>query len=66
MDKPTRHILNFLEKVLILKKKLTPGLNLIVPLNEEQSLIESFFLHRTPRGGTEYLNFFGEKLIIET
>ena len=34
------------------------GLNSIVRLNEEQTLIESFFLHRSPKGGTEYLNFF--------
>ena len=34
---------------------------MIVRLNEEQTLIESFFLHRSPRGGTEYLNFLGGK-----
>ena len=28
---------------------------MIVRLNEEQTLIESFFLHRSPRGGTEDL-----------
>ena len=48
------------------ERKAIKGLNLIVRLNEEQTLIKSFFLHRSPRGGTEYLNFFWEKLIIET
>ena len=38
--------------------KIIKGLNLIVRLNEEETHIESFFLHRSPRGGTEYLNFF--------
>ena len=33
-------------------------MNLIVRLNEEQTLLESFLLHRSPKGGTEYLNFF--------
>ena len=42
------------------------GLNLIVRLNEDQNLIESFFLHRSPKGRIEYINFFwGGKLIIE-
>ena len=30
----------------------------MVRLNEEQTLIESFFLHRSTQGGTEYLDFF--------
>ena len=33
-------------------------MNLIVRLNEEQTLLESFLLHRSPKSGTEYLNFF--------
>ena len=33
-------------------------MNLIVQLNEEQKLVESFFLHRSTKGGTEYLIFF--------
>ena len=67
MDKSTRHILNFLEKVLIFEREVLIGLNLIARLNKNQTLIESFFLQRNPRGGTEYSNFFGgEKLIIET
>ena len=33
-------------------------MNLIVRLNEEQTLLESFLLHRSPKGGKEYLNFF--------
>ena len=61
MDKSTRHILNLLEKLLVINE-----LNLIVRLNEDQNLIESFFLHRSPKGRTEYINFFlGGKLIIE-
>ena len=36
-------------------------MNLIVQLNEEQTLLESFLLHRGPKSGTEYLNFFLEK-----
>ena len=36
-------------------------MNLIVQLNEEQTLIESFFLHRSHEGGTEYFNFFLRK-----
>ena len=66
MDKSTGHILNLLEKVLILNGEVIKGLNLIVRLNEDQTLIESFFLHRSPKGGTEYINFVCEKLIIET
>ena len=50
-----------LEKGFNFEREVIKGLNLIVPLNEEQTLIESFFLHRSPRGGTEYLNFFGGK-----
>ena len=33
-------------------------MNLIVRLNEEQTLLESFLLHRSPKSGTEYLIFF--------
>ena len=33
-------------------------MNLIVLLNEEQSFLESFLLHRSPKSGTEYLNLF--------
>ena len=33
-------------------------MNLIVQLNEEQTLLESFLLHRSTKGGTEYLNLF--------
>ena len=39
------------------EREAIKGLNLIVRLNEEQTLIESFLLHRSPKGGTEYLNF---------
>ena len=48
----------FIGKGFNFERKAIKGLNLIVRLNEEQTLIESFFLHRTPKGGTEYLNFF--------
>ena len=51
----------FLGKGFNFEKEVLKGLNLIVRLNEEQTLIESFFLHRSPRGGTEYLNFFRGK-----
>ena len=61
MDKYTCYILNFLEKVLIFEREVIKDLNLIVRLNKNQTLIESFFLYRNPRGGTEYSNFFGRK-----
>ena len=56
MDKSTRHILNLLEKLLVINE-----LNLIVRLNEDQNLIESFFLHRSRKGEREYINFFEGK-----
>ena len=40
------------------EREIIKDLNLIVRLNEKQTLIKSFFLHRSPRGGTEYINFF--------
>ena len=40
------------------ERKEIKGMNLIVRLNEEQTLLESYLLHRSPKGGTEYLNFF--------
>ena len=49
------------------EREVIKGLNLIVRLNEEQTLIQSFFLHRSSKGGTEYMYiYFWEKLIIET
>ena len=45
----------FLVKDFNFEREVIKGLNLIVRLNEEQTLIESFFLHRSPRGGTEDL-----------
>ena len=51
----------FLGKGFNFEREAIKGLNLIVRLNEEQTLIESFLLHRSPKGGTEYLNFFLEK-----
>ena len=48
----------FLAKGFNFERKPIKGLNLIVPLNEEQTLIESFLLNRSPKGGTKYLNFF--------
>ena len=47
----------FLGKGFNFERKALKGLNLIVRLNEEQTYIESFFLHRRSSGGTEYLNF---------
>ena len=40
------------------ERKEIKSMNLIVRLNEEQTLLESFLLHRSPKGGTEYLIFF--------
>ena len=48
----------FLGKAFNFERKLIPGLNFIVRLNEEQTLTESFFLHRSQKGGTQYLNLF--------
>ena len=56
----------FLGKGFNFEREVIKGLNLIVRLNEDQTLIESFFLYRSPEGRTEYLKFFGERLIIET
>ena len=47
----------FIGKGFNFERKALKGLNLIVRLNEEQTYIESFFLHRRSKGGTEYLNF---------
>ena len=47
----------FLGKGFNFERKALIGLNLIVRLNEEQTYIESFFLHRRSSGGREYLNF---------
>ena len=33
-------------------------MNLIFRLNEEQTLLESFLLHKSPKSRTEYSNFF--------
>ena len=49
---------HFIGKVFSFERPIIKGLNLIVRLNEKQTLIESSFLHRSRRGGTEYLNFF--------
>ena len=48
----------FLGKGFNFEREVIKGLNLIVQLNEEQTLIESLFLHRSEKGGTEYLNLF--------
>ena len=48
----------FLEKGFNFEREVIKGLNLIVRLNEEQTLIESLFLHRSQKGRTEYLNLF--------
>ena len=48
----------FLGKGFNFERKLIPDLNLIVRLNEEQTLIESFFLHRSQKGRTQFLNLF--------
>ena len=48
----------FLGKDFNFDRKLISGLNLIVRLNEEQTLIDSFSLHRSQKCGTQYLNLF--------
>ena len=48
------------------EREVIPGMNLIIRLNEEQKFVESFFLHRSTKGGTEYLKFFYENIIIAT
>ena len=40
------------------ERKVMPGMTLIVWLNEKQKLVQSFFLHRSTKGGTEYLIIF--------
>ena len=52
---------HFIGKGFSLEREIIKGLNLIVRLIESQTIIESFFLHRSPRGGTEYLNFWEGK-----
>ena len=47
----------FIGKGFNFERKALKGLNSIVQLNEEQTYIESFFLHRHSKGGAEYLNF---------
>ena len=47
----------FIGKGFTFERKSLKGLNIIVRLNEEQTYIESFFLHRRSKGGTEYLSF---------
>ena len=44
----------FLGKGFNFERKVLKGLNLIVRLNKDQTFIESFFLHRSPKGGTEF------------
>ena len=48
---------HFIGKGFTFERALTKGLNLIVRLNENQIFVEPFFLHRSPTGGTEYINF---------
>ena len=54
----------FLGKGFNFERKVIRGLNLIVRLNEEQTLIESFFLHRSSKGKTEYLDFWGGESLL--
>ena len=48
---------HFIGKGFTFERALTKGLNLIVRLNENQTLVESFFLYRSRRCDTEYINF---------
>ena len=54
-------ISQFLGKGFNFEREVLKGLNLIVQLNEDQNLIEFYFLHSSPKGGTEYLNFLWGK-----
>ena len=54
----------FLGKGFNFEREVLKGLNLIVWLNEDQTLVESFFLRRSPKGGTQYLNFWGRKSLL--
>ena len=51
----------FVGKGFNFEREVIKGLNLIVRLNEDQALIESFFQHSSAKGGTEYINFLGGK-----
>ena len=50
---------HFIEKGFSLEREVIKSLNLIVRQIENKTLIESFFLHKSPRGGTEYIIFWG-------
>ena len=41
-----------------LERDAIKDMNLIVRLNEKQTLLESFLLHGSTQGGTEYLNYY--------
>ena len=60
------HFLILLEKGFMFERPTLQGVNLVVRLNEEQTLIEDFFLHNDPHKSTEYLIFFEDVIIIET
>ena len=49
-----------LGKGFIFERKEIKDMNLIVRLNEEQTLLESFLLHRSTKGGTEHFFFLGK------
>ena len=56
-DTVEKKISHFIGKGFSFERALIKGLNLIVRLNENQTHIESFFLHRSPSDGTENMNF---------
>ena len=51
---------HFIGKGFISERPTLQGVNLVVLLNEKQTLIENFFLRNDPHKSTEYLNFFLE------
>ena len=61
-----RHSLILLEKGFMFERPTLQGVNLVVRLNEEQTLIEDFFLHNDPHKSAKYLIFFEDVIIIET
>ena len=49
---------HFIGKGFMFERPTLQGVNLVVLLNEKQTLIENFFLHNDPHKSTEYLIFF--------
>ena len=56
----------FIGKGFSFEREIIKGLTVIVRLDENQTPIKNLFLHRSPRGSTEYIIFWGDVVIIET